>query len=219
MPISDTSRRHAPDFHAVLAREDWQNQTITHLNRLPAHPAFASWRDELAARDNRPSPDVVSWTASGSCLRPQPVCRRCAVADAGPAGSRGRRCPPTGRWRAMTRRSTPTSATPSTPSRRGCRRITQPAVTPCTLRSMTLAHGRTDADYFRRRQLGVSSVVQRRLGRLFAGQPPAGGVRSQPFLRPGDNRLCVMVMRWSAGSWLEDQDMWRMSGIFARCGC
>ncbi|MBZ4317687.1 hypothetical protein LAM21_25070, partial [Mycobacterium tuberculosis] len=27
-----------------------------------------------------------------------------------------------------------------------------------------------------------------------------------PFLRPGDNRLCVMVMRWSAGSWLEDQD-------------
>lgn len=56
MPISDTSRRHAPDFHAVLAREDWQNQTITHLNRLPAHPAFASWRDELAARDNRPSP-------------------------------------------------------------------------------------------------------------------------------------------------------------------
>ena len=56
MPISDTSRRHAPDFHAVLAREDWQNQTITHLNRLPAHPAFASWRDELAARDNHPSP-------------------------------------------------------------------------------------------------------------------------------------------------------------------
>ncbi|MFS4687328.1 sugar-binding domain-containing protein [Klebsiella quasipneumoniae subsp. similipneumoniae] len=53
------------------------------------------------------------------------------------------------------------------------------------------------------------------VGRLFAGQSPAGGVRSQPFLRPGDNRrLCVMVMRWSAGSWLEDQDMWRMSGIF-----
>ncbi|VFS55539.1 Beta-galactosidase [Raoultella planticola] len=23
-----------------------------------------------------------------------------------------------------------------------------------------------------------------------------------------------MVLRWSAGSWLEDQDMWRMSGIF-----
>ncbi|PAW13891.1 hypothetical protein CKJ90_32825, partial [Klebsiella pneumoniae] len=37
--------------------------------------------------------------------------------------------------------------------------------------------------------------------------------RSQPFLRPGDNRLCVMVMRWSAGSWLEDQDMWRLRRV------
>ena len=55
MQISDTGHSHMPDFHAVLAREDWQNQTITHLNRLPAHPAFASWRDELAARDNHPS--------------------------------------------------------------------------------------------------------------------------------------------------------------------
>jgi hypothetical protein len=36
-------------FHQVLAREDWQNQTITHLNRLPAHPTFASWRDTDAA--------------------------------------------------------------------------------------------------------------------------------------------------------------------------
>ncbi|WP_333894039.1 sugar-binding domain-containing protein, partial [Atlantibacter subterraneus] len=35
-----------------------------------------------------------------------------------------------------------------------------------------------------------------------------------PFLTAGENRLCVMVMRWSAGTWLEDQDMWRMSGIF-----
>lgn len=52
MQISDTGHSHMPNFDAVLAREDWQNQTITHLNRLPAHPAFASWRDELAARDN-----------------------------------------------------------------------------------------------------------------------------------------------------------------------
>ncbi|MFH7127882.1 sugar-binding domain-containing protein [Klebsiella pneumoniae] len=53
------------------------------------------------------------------------------------------------------------------------------------------------------------------MGRLFAGRSslPAAFDLS-PFLRPGDNRLCVMVMRWAAGSWLEDQDMWRMSGIF-----
>lgn len=35
-----------------------------------------------------------------------------------------------------------------------------------------------------------------------------------PYLRPGTNRLCVQVARFSSGSWLEDQDFWRLSGIF-----
>ena len=35
-----------------------------------------------------------------------------------------------------------------------------------------------------------------------------------PFLKVGENRLAVMVIRWSDGSYLEDQDMWWLSGIF-----
>jgi beta-galactosidase len=35
-----------------------------------------------------------------------------------------------------------------------------------------------------------------------------------PFLKPGDNLLAVEVYRWSDGSYLEDQDFWRLSGIF-----
>ena len=35
-----------------------------------------------------------------------------------------------------------------------------------------------------------------------------------PFLKAGRNRLAVEVYRWSDGSYLEDQDMWRLSGIF-----
>ena len=34
------------------------------------------------------------------------------------------------------------------------------------------------------------------------------------YLREGSNRLAVEVYRWSDGSYLEDQDMWRLSGIF-----
>ena len=34
------------------------------------------------------------------------------------------------------------------------------------------------------------------------------------FLREGSNKLAVEVYRWSDGSYLEDQDMWRLSGIF-----
>jgi len=32
-------------------------------------------------------------------------------------------------------------------------------------------------------------------------------------LKPGKNDIAVEVYRWNSGSWLEDQDMWRFSGI------
>ncbi|MBX3433436.1 MAG: DUF4981 domain-containing protein [Pirellulales bacterium] len=33
------------------------------------------------------------------------------------------------------------------------------------------------------------------------------------FVEPGENELAVQVFRWCDGSYLEDQDMWRLSGI------
>ena len=33
-------------------------------------------------------------------------------------------------------------------------------------------------------------------------------------LQPGENVLAVQVFQWSDGSYLEDQDMWRLSGVF-----
>ncbi|RCX21561.1 beta-galactosidase [Fontibacillus phaseoli] len=35
-----------------------------------------------------------------------------------------------------------------------------------------------------------------------------------PYLRTGDNRIAVMVLKWCDGTYMEDQDMWRYSGIF-----
>ncbi len=34
------------------------------------------------------------------------------------------------------------------------------------------------------------------------------------YLKPGENEVAVEVYRWSDGSYLEDQDMWRLSGIY-----
>jgi len=34
------------------------------------------------------------------------------------------------------------------------------------------------------------------------------------YLKPGNNTLAVEVYRWSDGSYLEDQDMWRLAGIY-----
>src|SRR5208283_5318689 len=35
-----------------------------------------------------------------------------------------------------------------------------------------------------------------------------------PIVRPGQNTLAVRVVQWSDGSYMEDQDMWWLSGIF-----
>jgi beta-galactosidase len=34
------------------------------------------------------------------------------------------------------------------------------------------------------------------------------------YIKKGENKLAVEVYRWCDGSWLEDQDFWRLSGIF-----
>jgi beta-galactosidase len=38
--------------------------------------------------------------------------------------------------------------------------------------------------------------------------------RITPLLQEGENSVAVEVYKWSDGSYLEDQDMWRLSGIF-----
>ena len=35
-----------------------------------------------------------------------------------------------------------------------------------------------------------------------------------PYVKTGLNRIAVMVLKWCDGSYLEDQDKWRLSGIF-----
>ncbi len=35
-----------------------------------------------------------------------------------------------------------------------------------------------------------------------------------PFIKDGENKLAVQVFKWTAGSWCEDQDFFRFSGIF-----
>lgn len=34
------------------------------------------------------------------------------------------------------------------------------------------------------------------------------------FIQEGENKIAVEVYKWCSGSWLEDQDFWRLSGIF-----
>jgi hypothetical protein len=49
----------------VLQRRDWENPGVTQLNRLAAHPPFASWRNSEEARTDRPSQQLRS--LNGEC--------------------------------------------------------------------------------------------------------------------------------------------------------
>ncbi|MCX2476677.1 DUF4981 domain-containing protein [Pedobacter sp. MC2016-05] len=55
-------------------------------------------------------------------------------------------------------------------------------------------------------------VNGKRVGMTKAAKTPAE-FNITPFLKAGNNQLAVQVFRWHDGSYLEDQDFWRLSGI------
>lgn len=65
---------------------------------------------------------------------------------------------------------------------------------------------------------GVSSCFYVWLNGEFVGYSQVSHMTSEfdisKYLKSGQNRLAVMVLQWCDGSYLEDQDMWRLSGIF-----
>lgn len=64
---------------------------------------------------------------------------------------------------------------------------------------------------------GVSSAYKLWINGKFAGYAEDSFLPSEfnitPYLQDGENVISVWVIRWSDGSFLEDQDQWRMSGI------
>ena len=64
---------------------------------------------------------------------------------------------------------------------------------------------------------GVSSAYKLWVNGKMAGYAEDSFLPSEfnitPYLQEGENIISVWVIRWSDGSFLEDQDQWRMSGI------
>lgn len=65
---------------------------------------------------------------------------------------------------------------------------------------------------------GASTAIYVWLNGYFVGYSEDSFTPSEfdvtEFLKEKDNRLCVAVFRYSSASWLEDQDFWRLTGIF-----
>lgn len=65
---------------------------------------------------------------------------------------------------------------------------------------------------------GVDSCLYLYINGVFAGYTQVSHSTNEfdvtPFLVEGENRICVAVLKWCDGTYLEDQDKFRMSGIF-----
>ena len=63
----------------------------------------------------------------------------------------------------------------------------------------------------------VTSCIYLYVNGQFAGYSEDSKVAAEfditPFVKTGDNLIAFQVMRWCDGSYLEDQDFWRLSGV------
>lgn len=206
----------AASLAAILGRRDWETPAVTQLNRLAAHPPFASWRDERAARDDVASDSLLSlngdWQFSYFTC-PEKVPESWLDADLADAQT----LPVPSNWQMYgfdapiyTNVTYPIPVTPpcvpeENPT--GCYSLT------FNIESSWLDNGQTRIVFD-----GVNSAFHLWCNGHWIGYGQDSRLPSEfdlsKVLHAGQNRIAVMVLRWCDGSYLEDQDMWRMSGIF-----
>lgn len=203
-------------LHTVISRRDWENPVVTQWHRLPAHVPLRSWRDEQAAREGSASPAHRllngAWRFS-FFPRPEAVPESWLYEDCADAVT----MPVPSNWQMQgfdtpiyTNVTYPILVTPPTVPQEnptGCYSLT------FEVSAAALAEGQTRIVFD-----GVNSAFHLWCNGQWVGYSQDSRLPAEfdlsAFLQVGENRLAVMVLRWCDGSYLEDQDMWRMSGIF-----
>ncbi|MEQ4512375.1 MAG: beta-galactosidase [Dickeya sp.] len=200
----------------ILARRDWENPACPHIRRLDAHPPFSSWRDLNAARDDAPSDRRQSlngeWTFS-YFARPQAIPEQWLVQDLHDAD----RITVPSNWQ-LAGYDAPIYTNVKYPIPVNPPFVPEDNPTGCYTLTFSvdpdwLAQGQTRIVFD-----GVNSAFHLWCNGQWVGYSQDSRLPAEfdltPCLQVGENRLAVMVLRWSDGTYLEDQDMWRMSGIY-----
>ncbi|ACS85063.1 glycoside hydrolase family 2 TIM barrel [Musicola paradisiaca Ech703] len=205
-----------PTLAQILARRDWENPACSQVNRLDAHPPFSSWRNLQHARDDEPSrrrqPLNGEWVFS-YFPRPEAVPESWLTQDLPQAD---RTIVPSN-WQ-LSGYDAPIYTNVKYPIPVNPPLV--PAENPTGCYSLTFKvddswrqHGQTRIIFD-----GVNSAFHLWCNGCWIGYSQDSRLPAEfdlsNALQEGDNRLAVMVLRWSDGTYLEDQDMWRMSGIF-----
>ena len=198
----------------------WQTPEITSLNRMPSHTPLSSWRDESEARADLASTSVLSLDGN-----PRESWRFSyfetveKVPDSWP-GAPIEMCDTTvpGHWQLQGfDRPIYTNIKYPFP----CKPPVVPEANPtgCYERTFNLpADWKVGEEQIRVVFEGVDNAFHIWCNAEWVGYSQDSRLPAEfdlsPYLTPGENTLSVLVMRYSDGSYLEDQDMWNLSGIY-----
>jgi beta-galactosidase len=193
----------------------WQTQEVTSLNRLPAHTPLYSWRDEKSARENQSSCSRMTlngeWQFS---LFESPE----DVPDTWPAPlDESSKVVVPGNWQ-LQGFDRPVYTNVKYPFDVNPPHVPTQNPTGCYTTNFKVPEHWSSEEQIRIVFDGVDSAFylwcnEQLVGYSQDSRLPADFDLSR-ILEPGDNRLSVCVLRLCDGSYLEDQDMWNLSGIF-----
>ncbi|KEA52177.1 beta-D-galactosidase [Mangrovibacter sp. MFB070] len=202
---------------ALVARRDWENPSVTHWHRLASHAPLAGWPDEVSAVHKKPGNGRLSLNGAWQFTwfpRPEAVP---AEWVARPLESAIEVVVP-GNWQLLPGFDVPVYTNVNYPIATTPPQVPVDNPTGCYSRVFTVDQHWLDSGQTRIIFDGVNSAFYLWCNGHWVGYSQDSRLPAEfdltPWLQAGENRLAVMVLRWCDGTWLEDQDMWRMSGIF-----
>ena len=193
----------------------WQTPDITSQHRMPAHAPLSSWRSETDAREDATSAAVLSLDGQWQFeLFARPDC----VPDNWPEESAS--CTSItvpGNWQ-LQGFDRPIYTNVKYPFPCDPPRVPEDNPTGCYHRTVTIARDWFGDERVRIVFDGVDSAFHLWCNGAWIGYSQDSRLPAEfdltEHLLVGENRLKVVVFRFSDGSYLEDQDMWNLSGIF-----
>lgn len=195
---------------------DWENPECFEINRLDAHTPLRSFREENQARIGGRESRTLSLDGDWQfCFfdRPEEVPASWLERDA--EGSDVIEVP--GNWQ-LQGYDKPIYTNVKYPFPVDPPRVPDESPTGCYSNVFTVPEAWRTAGRTRIIFNGVNSAFYLVCNGKFVGYSQDSRLPAEfdltDFLQSGDNRIAVMVLRWSDGSYLEDQDMWWLSGIF-----
>jgi beta-galactosidase len=196
-------------------RRDWETPESTSFNRLPSHTPLASWQTETGALNDEPSSSMISLDGDWQFTlyaNPEAVPADWPQVDNLAQDT----IPVPSNWQ-LQGYDRPVYTNVKYPFASNPPRVPLDNPTACYQRFFEMPSAWGDGQT-RVRFDGVNSAFYLWCNNNWVGYSQDSRLAAEfdlsEFLKPGINSIAVMVIRWSDGSYLEDQDMWWLSGIY-----